>query len=99
DTKFDRRVTRRKRAYLNGVRDRVCTKYRRRLDDFCHKAAAMLAGFARRNRVAQVEYDDSDQEYLPGFCWFKLRTLCAEKLSAVGIRLVLAEGCPAPAPE
>lgn len=71
-------------------RERSCEKYRRRLDTFLHETTAQLANFAKRQRVAEVKYNDSEQGYCPEFPYAALRERLATKLDALGICFVHA---------
>lgn len=89
DAKFERR------SRLRGVKIEpadlaercraISENYQRRLDDWAHKAAAMLAGFAKRQGASTVNYDDADKSFSPSLPWFKLRVLVQQKLDFFGI--------------
>jgi hypothetical protein len=83
DCKLDRRT--RSADDLARRRAELRNKFANRITDACHKAAAMLVGFCRRNHVGLVEYDDTDKSWLPEFPWYQLRQLCADKCVAAGI--------------
>jgi hypothetical protein len=69
-------------------RQAAAWKYRSRMNSATHEIAAQLATYAARRHFAKVRYDDSDHSYLgDGFPWFRLGTLIAEKLDALGIEL------------
>lgn len=92
DCKLDRRL--RKPDDLAGRRAVLGRRYAARINDACHKASSMIVGFCERNRVAVVEYDDTERSWMPQFPWFKLRQLCADKLGQAGIRFQLRDSLP-----
>ena len=92
DLKMERRRPHENSAAFEAARDRMSEKYRARLHDYCHKAAAILCGLARRHKASRVEYDDREQAYFGRFPWFKLRTLVAEKLVAIGVEFAHVTG-------
>jgi len=83
DCKLDRRT--RHPDDLARRRAELRIKFKNRIADACHQAAALLVGFCRRHRVAVVDYDDSDTSWLPNFTWYELRRICAEKCLIAGI--------------
>jgi hypothetical protein len=91
DSKAERRAAIRPLRMLQEARARRCLKFRNRLHSWCHQAAASLAGYAARQRVAQVDYLDDDRSYLPSFPWYQLREMLRVKLDALGIVLRSAE--------
>lgn len=91
DDKFERRHPRKKSGGINAVRARVAEKYAARMNDFCHKAGAMLVGFAARNHVGVIEYHETSERFIEAFPWFKLRTMCEQKAVQSGISFVLIE--------
>lgn len=96
DTKAEKRPTKRRGRGIAETRDAWGRKQRARLDSHTHEASAMLAGYAARQRVSTVVYDDTDHGYLPRYPWAALRIKLAYKLEGAGIRLELAAGEPIP---
>lgn len=85
DSKFERRQPASERTRIDVYREKIAENQRNRLDDYCEKASAMLAGLARRHKAGLVRYDDSEHGFAASFPWFKLRTLCEQKLDAIGV--------------
>jgi hypothetical protein len=56
------------------------------LDAWCKQAVSMLVGWATRNGVARLRYDDADQGFLSRFPWSKLRTLLEQACEAHNIQ-------------
>lgn len=88
DLKYEKRWPARKRRRINKGRERACDKNARRLDSWCKEAAALLANYARRQKVGEVVYDDSVRSYVPHFPWHKLAGALGNKLDEYGIALV-----------
>jgi hypothetical protein len=91
DDKFERRHSRKKNGGIKAVRERIAEKYANRMSDFCHKAAAMLVGFAVRNHVGCIEYHERAERFVTEFPWFKLRSFVEQKATQNGISVVLIE--------
>jgi transposase len=91
DDKFERRHPRKKSGGITAVRERLADKYAKRMSDFCHKAAAMLVGFAGRNHVGTIEYHERTERFVAEFPWFKLRAIVEEKATQNGISIVFIE--------
>jgi hypothetical protein len=92
DTKAEKRPTKRRGRGIAEARAVWGAKHRARLDSWAHEATAMLAGYAARQHVALVIYDDRDRSYLPRAPWALLRERLRYKLDAVGIALEVASG-------
>lgn len=60
-------------------------KHGYRMDSHTHEVSAMLAGFARRRRVARVIYQDTDRSYVAEYPWHQLWEQLAYKLKETGI--------------
>jgi hypothetical protein len=86
DSKFEQRPV----PNFQARRAAAVTKFHHRMQSAAHEIAQQLAGYARRRRFAEVEYNDQDQTYCPQFPWARLRALIFEKLDAYGIQLRLA---------
>lgn len=91
DTKYEKRWPQQKRNQLNEHRERRCTKQENRIKTFLEQSARSLAEYAKRNRVATVIYDDSDQSYVESFPWFKLKQKLSDNLKEYGIELIAKE--------
>lgn len=92
DLKFEKRWPAEVRRHMLQSLDDRCRKQNDRLTTWCHEASKMLAEFARRQKVAEVIYDDANKDYLPMFPWFKLREMVRNKLDERGIILLAASG-------
>lgn len=89
DTKYEKRWPKRARRQMADFRAALVERQRRRVDTFCHQAAAMLAGYAERIRVARMEYDDTDRSFVDEFPWYRFQQLLEAKLAARGIEFLL----------
>lgn len=90
DCKAERRLRRpRHLAWIGEDIERRAQKNRDRLRSWCQESAAALAGYARRQGVGVVIYDDTNRQYLPSLPWHNLRTALASRLEADGIELVV----------
>lgn len=90
DLKEERRRPKRNRE---GIVERMGTlahRHAQRMRSWLHEAAAHLVGYAVRNRVAEIYYDDADRTFCGLFPWHELRQRIAEKCEMEGIKLVLA---------
>lgn len=94
DLKYEKRWPAQMRRNMLAAQDRWVAKYRDRLDSFTHETTAMLAGFARRQGVATVVLDLTDQSFCERFPWHSLREKLAYKLDAFGIdcEIILPKG-------
>lgn len=90
DTKYEKRWPLAVRENINHARDKRCRKQRDRLDSFIHQASAAVVEYARRNRVAEVIFDDQ-ASFIESFPWHSFRTKLAYKLHALGIQLTTRE--------
>ena len=88
DSKFEQRPVPR----FAARRAEASLRYHRRINTAADEAAALLAGYARRRRFAQLVYDDSERAFCPDFVWFRLahrlQILCDE----YGIEFAAASG-------
>lgn len=94
DLKQEKRWPAKMRAQMQDALDRKTTKYKRRMQSWCHQASAALAQFARRQGVERVVYDDADRGYLESFQWYMQDAMLANSLDEFGIVL---EAAPASA--
>jgi hypothetical protein len=91
DLKYEKRWpahVRRRMVEALGLR---CEKQERRLLDWLHAAAALVANYCVRQGVCTVVYDDSVQSYMPSFPWFRLREVLRQRLEAERVELVAAD--------
>lgn len=87
DTKFERRRPRKNKIDIAERRTKIVADHRRWMDDFCHKATAMVIGLAVRNRCGTIVYDDTNREWLDSFPWFKLHSMLQSKCEENSITL------------
>lgn len=80
DLKHEKRWPERVRAQMVADGETRLQKQQQRLDSFLHESTAALAGFAARNRVSRVIYDERDHSWCEGFAWYMLRQRLAYKL-------------------
>jgi hypothetical protein len=95
DLKMERRRPHEHSEAFDDHRRLVSSRYANRLTDYCHKVAAILTNLAVRNNAGRVEYDDADQQFAPGFPYFRLRALVEEKVRNRGIEFVHASAAVA----
>lgn len=88
DLKYEKRWPKRMRTQMLDALAKRCNKNNRRLDAFCHEASAMLIGFAKRNGVENILYDDSNKEYISLFPWSKLKNHLFYKAEKEGMKLI-----------
>jgi hypothetical protein len=98
DMKYEKRWPARVRTQMVADGQTRLRKQAQRLDSFCHEATAALAGFAARNRVAQVLYDDTDKSWCPVFPWHVLRERLTYKLGERRITFVASSEAAAETP-
>jgi hypothetical protein len=91
DLKYEKRWPKEKREAMVEAQDKFCRKQRNRLDTFCRQVAASVAGFAARQHLATVVYDDSCSSYLSSFPWFDLKTKIEQKLTAINVEFSYRE--------
>ena len=94
DSKREKRMDARQRAFLNQSRELRCDKHNHRLDTAVHQLTAQVARFCERQKVACVVYDDAIRDYLPEFQWHKVQTRLSYKLDALGIQFVARNSVP-----
>jgi hypothetical protein len=82
----DRKYEQRPVANFAQRLEAAAAKYRNRMNSATHEIAAQLAAYAARRHFTAVSYDDTEQGYLEGFPWFRLRALIQEKLEARGLQ-------------
>jgi hypothetical protein len=84
----------RHRIQISDRRFSFVEKHKRRVDTWCHQASAMLAELAGRQRVAQVQFDDSDRRYIVDFPWSRFERYLKAKLDERQIELVSTSSQP-----
>jgi hypothetical protein len=89
----DQKAEQRPTPSFSARRDTMILKQRNRMDSAVKEIAASLAAFARRRKVAEVLYDDSETGFAgEGFPYFALRQRIAVKLDDYGIGFSHASG-------
>lgn len=58
---------------MAALRESWASHHNDTLKTWCNQAVSMLVGWAKRNGVARIVYDDSEQGYMPRFPWSMLR--------------------------
>jgi hypothetical protein len=92
DLKAERRVSRRERQGMVDRLGRMAERQRRQFATWCHEVARQIVGYAARQRVATLVYDDRERSYLPHFPWHQLASRVREKCETAGIAYVAAQG-------
>jgi hypothetical protein len=85
DLKAERRRPRRQREGIVGRMGMLRRRRARQLDSWLHELAAHVVGYAKRHRVAVVQYDDRIRAFAESFPWYQLRLRLQEKCEAAGI--------------
>lgn len=88
DLKAEKRWPARQCEGIVGRMGELGRRQRQRMESWLHEAAAHLVGYARRRRIAQIEYDDSDRSFVGLFPWAALRAKIAEKCEISGVKFV-----------
>jgi hypothetical protein len=89
DLKAERRRPRRNREGITGRMGELAERHHRRIRSCLHEVASHLVGFAGRQRVETVSYDDRERDFCTPFPWDELRRRLTEKCEIGGIKLVL----------
>lgn len=78
---------RRPHASFESRREAACRKYRNRMESAQKELAHQIAELCRRQRVATLEYDDTDCGYFgdDGWTWSAFETVLANKLNEFGV--------------
>ena len=87
DLKHEKRWPKPQRLAMLAKLDACCRKQHDRLKTWIGQCAASVAGYARRQHVTRVSYDDSARGYVDSFPWSQLETALASKLDEYGIVL------------
>lgn len=90
DTKFEKRWPAESRRGIAEVREAMAVKQRHRLHSWCHMAAAMAVGFARRQGVTRISFDDGEKGFATSFPWHELKKLVEEKCQKEGLEFASA---------
>lgn len=92
DLKHEKRWPKPVRRGMVEAQEPRLQKFHNRINTFIHQTSAMLAGYATRQRVVSVVYDDSDHSFIPAgpddlvkFPWAALRTMLEYKLDEAHI--------------
>ena len=85
DTKYEKRWPRHVKLTLNESRDRRCRKHAHRVKDAIFQMVASVVGYATRQGVGSVCYDDSNRSFSESFPWYMLASVLANKLDEAGI--------------
>ena len=92
DLKAERRRPKREREGMIDRLGRIAEHQRHCLTTWTHQVAAQVVGYAARQHVATVIYDDHERGYLPHFPWHRLADCLREKCEARSIEFVVACG-------
>lgn len=92
DSKYERRRPKRRRKIAKRDYADLSVKHRNRMETFIKQTVAQIAGFAERNRVTKIKYDDSETGYLLRFQWFAFRESLAIKCKEIGVEFAHANG-------
>jgi hypothetical protein len=84
DTKYEKRWPKKARAQIADGREAFVQKHHNRIDTFIHQASAALIGYAQRNGVARLRYDDSER-LTSEFPWHALKEKIVYKCDGAGI--------------
>lgn len=87
DNKAEQRKPRKRRRRLQHHRDVKTRKHHNRVDTFCWQAAAMVAKWAMRRKVATVEFK-RDETCFQSFPWFKFIEKLKHELNVIGVEFV-----------
>lgn len=86
DTKHEKRWPKRIRRQLDDYRTIAVERHNRRMQTFCHQAAAMVAGYAERLGVAEVQFNATDKGYFSSFPWYVFQEMLQTKLNERSIQ-------------
>lgn len=92
DSKHERRKPKRRRKLALAAYDQRGAKYAARIKSFVQECCSWVVGFAARNGVTRVKYDDSEQGWCDGFPFAMLRERLAVKCDEAGILFERASG-------
>jgi hypothetical protein len=80
DKKYEKRWPARNGQQMQDRLTQWVDKHKRRMDTWCHQTSAALVGYAVRQKVTTLVYQDSEV-LTADFPWFKLRELIRQKLN------------------
>lgn len=92
DTKEERRFPAEMRKRHNEGMQLRCVKHNNYVASALAEIAAMIAGLARRRRVATIEYDDSERGFIPTMNYSDLKRRIVLKANEFGIEFKIASG-------
>lgn len=85
DRKAERRKPRRDNRELLNMYQLRADKNKRRLASLIHEVTASVVAFAKRMRVATIDYDGTDISFAASFPWRTMRTILEQKCRANGL--------------
>ena len=85
DMKYEKRWPKHTREAMVDAGRALAAKQRNRLKDWIGSSTRMVAEFARRQRVAEVVFDDMDRRYVASFPWAEWTSRLTDKLDEYGI--------------
>lgn len=88
DLKAERRRPKRAREGIVQRMGEVAARRGLQVRSWLHEAAAHLIGYAARQHITSIEYDDSDRTFCAKFPWYELKQRIAEKCEVAGIQFV-----------
>jgi hypothetical protein len=91
DLKAERRRPKRNREGMVARMGTLAHRHAQRMRSWLHEAAAHLVGYAQRQHVARLEYDDHDKSWIDSFPWHELGQRIREKCEAAGIEFASGE--------
>ena len=94
DLKFEKRWPAHVRRRMNFRRSKSLRAWENRRVNLIRLAARMTVEFAKRRRLAKIEYDDSERSFVPRFAWAELSAAIANAAAADGIEFVTATARP-----
>lgn len=90
DLKHEKRWPEHVRAQMVADGESRLKRHAQRVDSWLHESTAALGGFAARNRVSCVVYDDTNHDWCETVPWSLLRERLKYKLHELGIEMELA---------
>lgn len=90
NTKAERRRPKKNARGIAARRKIWIQKHHARLNTWTHEVSSIIAGYADRQGVETVEWDDHNRAYLPDLPYAEIRTKVAYKLEEVGVKFEVA---------
>ena len=87
DTKYEKRNPPSQQLHMNESRSMRCVKNANRVKTAMQQIVASLIGYAVRQHVTSISYDDSDRSCMPSFPWFIFRKMLGDKCDHAGIAI------------